>query len=261
MDTVTESAMAVAMASLGGIGILHSNNSPSDQFSLLYSPKSRRIPFISDFEITSSSNFIDSESDFNSSSVILVTENGSRKYRVLGYVLKFDWANLKNRDGRVGDYMSKFEFSVPSSYDMEQIVGFLSGKGVQLVPTVSESDGKVVDLVTMEDVERIWRLPKMGLPFVGPEGEFLVGAAIGTRESDKERLEYLVKGEVDAVVLDSSDMEILFNGDMAYGGSSKYKKIPCKRPYYFSENHVSKFWSERGAFKWIIDGVCNCKKF
>ncbi|KMT17607.1 hypothetical protein BVRB_2g035590 [Beta vulgaris subsp. vulgaris] len=46
MDTVTESYMAVAMASLGGVGILHSNNTPSEQFSLLKSVKSRRIPFV-----------------------------------------------------------------------------------------------------------------------------------------------------------------------------------------------------------------------
>ncbi|GAB4852983.1 hypothetical protein Ancab_017172 [Ancistrocladus abbreviatus] len=214
MDTVTESAMAVAMASLGAIGILHSNNSPSDQFSLLRSAKSRRIPFVSDFEIKSPSDLIDSESDFGSSSVVLVTESGNRKSRVLGYVLKSDWTSLKNKDGRVGDYMSKLELSVPSCYDLGQIVGFLAGSGGELVPTVSESDRQVVDLVTMEDVERIRGYPKMGLPSIGRQGEFLVGAAIGTRESDKGRLEYLVKGGVDAVVLDSSQGNSVYQLDM-----------------------------------------------
>ena len=53
MDTVTESYTVVAMASLGRIGILHSNNTPQEQFSLLQSVKSRHISFISDFEIKS----------------------------------------------------------------------------------------------------------------------------------------------------------------------------------------------------------------
>ena len=109
MDTVTESYMAVAMASLGGIGILHSNNTPQEQFSLLQSAKSRRIPFVSDFEIKSPADVIDSESDFGSSSVILITETGSRKSRVLGFVLKSDWVKLMKKEIRVCEYMSKLD--------------------------------------------------------------------------------------------------------------------------------------------------------
>ncbi|XP_021866637.2 inosine-5'-monophosphate dehydrogenase 2 [Spinacia oleracea] len=214
MDTVTESYMAVAMASLGGIGILHSNNTPSEQFALLESAKSRRIPFVSDFEIKSPSDVIESECDFGYASVILVTETGTRKSRVLGYVLKSHWVNLKNKDGRVCDYMMKLDYSVPSSYDLDQIAGFLGEKGVKLVKTVRESDGEVVDLMTSEDIERIQEYPKRGLPSLAPNGDFLVGASIGTRESDKERLEYLVKGGVDAVVLDSSQGNSIYQLDM-----------------------------------------------
>lgn len=214
MDTVTESYMAVAMAYLGGIGIIHSNNTASEQFSILQSAKSRRIPVVSDFEIKSPSDVIESESDFGSSSVILITETGSRKSRVLGYVVKSDWVNLKNKGGRVCDYMTKLDFSVPSSYDLDQITGFLGQKGVKLVPTVKDSDDEIVDLVTMDDVERIKEFPKTGLPSLSPNGEFLVGAAIGTRESDKERLEYLVKGGADVVVLDSSQGNSIYQLDM-----------------------------------------------
>ncbi|GMH02877.1 hypothetical protein Nepgr_004716 [Nepenthes gracilis] len=225
MDTVTESSMAIAMASIGAISILHSNNSPSDQLALLRSAKSRRIPFISDFEVKSPSDSIDSESDFGSSRIILVTESGNRRSRVLGYVLKSDWANLKNKDCRVCDFMSKLDFSVPSSHNLDQIVGFLSGKGYELVPTVSESDGEVIDLVTIEDVERIRGFPKMGLPSVGPKGEFIVGASIGTRESDKERLEYLVKGGADVVVLDSSQGNSIYQLDMIKYIKRRYPEL------------------------------------
>uniref|UniRef100_A0A803MXK3 CBS domain-containing protein n=1 Tax=Chenopodium quinoa TaxID=63459 RepID=A0A803MXK3_CHEQI len=214
MDIVTESYMAVAMASLGGIGILHSNNTPSEQFALLQSAKSRRIPFVSDFEVKSPSDVIESEGDFGYASVILVTETGSRNSRVLGYVLKSAWLYLKNKDGRVCDYMSKLDISVPSSYQLDQIAGFLGEKGVKLVPTVRDSDGEVVDLITLEDIERFQEYPKRGLPSLTPNGDFLVGAAIGTRDSDKERLEYLVKGGVDAVVLDSSQGNSIYQLDM-----------------------------------------------
>ncbi|GAB2302508.1 hypothetical protein Dimus_036516 [Dionaea muscipula] len=218
MDTVTEDSMAVAMASLGAIGILHSNNSPSEQCSLLRSAKSRRIPFVSDFGIRSPADSIESESDFGSAGVVLVTKTGNRKSRVLGYVLRSDWAKWEDnkRHGCVCDVMTKLDFSVPSSYDLDKIAGFLSGKGVKLVPTMLEGEEEVVDLVTVEDVDRIQGFPKMkkAFPSLGPKGEFLVGAAIGTRESDKERLEYLVKGGADVVVLDSSQGNSIYQLNM-----------------------------------------------
>lgn len=226
MDTVTESYMAVAMASLGGIGILHSNTTPAEQFDLLQSAKSRRIPFVSDFEIKSLSDVIESESDFGSSSVILVTETGSRKSKVLGYVLKSDWETLKNKlECRVCDYMTKLDVSVSSSYDLAQIAGFLGEKGHKLVPTLRESDGEVVDLVTLQDIERIQGYPMRGLPSLSSNGEFLVGAAIGTRESDKERLEYLVKGGADVVVLDSSQGNSIYQIDMIKYIKKTYPKL------------------------------------
>ncbi|XP_010669550.2 inosine-5'-monophosphate dehydrogenase 2 isoform X2 [Beta vulgaris subsp. vulgaris] len=225
MDTVTESYMAVAMASLGGVGILHSNNTPSEQFSLLKSAKSRRIPFVSEFETKSPSDVIESEGDFGLSNVILVTETGSRKSRVLGYVLKSDWVKLKNKEGRLCDYMLKLEYSVPNRYDLDQVAGFLGEKGVKLVSTMRESDGEVVDLVTLEDIERIQQYPKRCLPSLVANGDFLVGASIGTRESDKERLEYLVKGGADVVVLDSSQGNSIYQLDMIKYIKNTYPKL------------------------------------
>ncbi|GMH23632.1 hypothetical protein Nepgr_025475 [Nepenthes gracilis] len=87
MDTVTESSMTIAMASLGVISIPYSDNSPSDQFSLLLSAKSHRILSVSNFEIKSPSYFIDFESDLGSSSLPLVSDTGDHNSRVLGYVL------------------------------------------------------------------------------------------------------------------------------------------------------------------------------
>ncbi|GAB2302500.1 hypothetical protein Dimus_036508 [Dionaea muscipula] len=211
MDTVTEDSMAVAMASLGAIGILHSNNSPPNSAHSSAPPSPAAYP-------SSRTSASESESDFGSAGVVLVTKTGNRKSRVLGYVLRSDWAKWEDnkRHGCVCDVMTKLDFSVPSSYDLDKIAGFLSGKGVKLVPTMLEGEEEVVDLVTVEDVDRIQGFPKMkkAFPSLGPKGEFLVGAAIGTRESDKERLEYLVKGGADVVVLDSSQGNSIYQLNM-----------------------------------------------
>ncbi|KAK9140130.1 hypothetical protein Scep_009811 [Stephania cephalantha] len=59
--------MAVSMAALGGIAIVHYNNTPSDQYSIIRSAKSRHIPFASNPIFKSPSDFIDSGDDFTSS--------------------------------------------------------------------------------------------------------------------------------------------------------------------------------------------------
>ncbi|KAL0363065.1 UNVERIFIED_CONTAM: Inosine-5'-monophosphate dehydrogenase 1 [Sesamum calycinum] len=151
MDTVTESSMAAAMASLGAIG--------------------------------------------------------REKSKLLGTVKKSDWEKLADKEVRVSEYMTKSSVSLPSSYSFEDVAGYLAKEKLDFVPLVrdnGEEGEEIVNLVTSDDVERIQGFPKLGLPSLGSDGNFLVGAAIGTRESDKERLEHLVKAGVNVVVLDSS---------------------------------------------------------
>lgn len=80
------------------------------------------------------------------------------------------------------------------------MAGFLAGEGVEAVLLEGE-EGEVVDVVSVEDVERIRRFSKLVAPSLGADGRFLVGAAVGTREDDKERLEHLVKEGVNVVVV------------------------------------------------------------
>uniref|UniRef100_K7L746 IMP dehydrogenase/GMP reductase domain-containing protein n=1 Tax=Glycine max TaxID=3847 RepID=K7L746_SOYBN len=78
-----------------------------------------------------------------------------------------------------------------------------------------EKDGEVVDLVVREEVERVKGYPKLVAPAtVGADGEFMVGAAVGTREDDKERLEHLVKAGLNVVVLDSSQGNSIYQLEM-----------------------------------------------
>ncbi|KAK9266671.1 hypothetical protein L1049_005507 [Liquidambar formosana] len=212
MDTVTESSMAVAMASLGGIGIVHSNSSPSDQAAHIRFTKSRRIPFVSDPIFKSPSDSIGSVDEFAASPCVLVTESGRANSKLLGYVSKSDWVHLSDKESRISNYMVNSPVSVPASYDFERVAGYLAAEKRDFVATVN--DGEVVDVVTAADVERIRGLPRLGVPSVGADGEFMVGAAIGTREQDKERLEHVVKAGANVVVLDSSQGNSSYQIDM-----------------------------------------------
>ncbi|KAM7466073.1 hypothetical protein LguiB_013635 [Lonicera macranthoides] len=225
MDTVTESSMAVSMAALGGIGIVHSNNTPSEQAAIIRSAKSHRIPFIYDPIFLSPSESINSVDNFCSSPCIFVTESGSKMSKLLGVVRKSDWEALNDKDARVSDYMVKSPVSLPSSYDFEKVAGYLAAKNLDFVPLVNEKDGEVVGVLTATDVQRIRGLPKAGLPSLGPDGDFLVGAAIGTRESDKERLEELVKAGANVIVLDSSQGNSIYQIEMIKYVKNMYPQL------------------------------------
>ncbi|ONI11844.1 hypothetical protein PRUPE_4G129200 [Prunus persica] len=214
MDTVTEAHMAISMAALGGIGIIHSNTTPSEQAHMVKAVKSRRVPVLSNPVFKSPSDRIQSDDVFDSSNpYVLVTENGSPSSKLLGYVAGRDWATLGDKEVKIYDYMVNCtDFTVPWSYDLGRIGEHMEEKRRDVVATVR--DDEVVDVVAKEEVERIKGYPKLGVGTVGPNGAWRVGAAIGTRETDKERLEGLVKAGVDVVVLDSSQGNSIYQIEM-----------------------------------------------
>ncbi|XP_018501452.2 inosine-5'-monophosphate dehydrogenase 2-like [Pyrus x bretschneideri] len=214
MDTVTESHMAISMAALGGIGIIHSNLTSSEQAHMVRSVKSRRVPLLSNPVFKSPSDRIQSDDVFDASNpYVLVTESGSPNSKLLGYVAGKDWVKLGDKEVKIYDYMVNCtDFTVPWGYDLGAIGEYMEEKKRDLVATVRENE--VVDVVAKEEVERIKGYPKLGVGTVGPDGTWRVGAAIGTRESDKERLEELVKAGVDVVVLDSSQGNSIYQIEM-----------------------------------------------
>ncbi|OIT28179.1 PREDICTED: inosine-5'-monophosphate dehydrogenase 2-like [Nicotiana attenuata] len=216
MDTVTETSMAVAMAALGGIGIVHYNNTISQQASIIRAAKSHKIPFSADLIFASPSDSIHSADEFANSPCIFVTESGNKQSKLLGYVSMSDWENLSNKEARISTYMNTSPVTLPSSYNFNDVAGYMASKNLDFVALVNEEEenGEVVNLVTSADMERIKGLPKLGLPSLGEDGKFLLGAAVGTRESDKERLEHLVKEGINAVVIDSSQGNSLYQINM-----------------------------------------------
>lgn len=206
--------MAVSMASLGGIGIVHSNNTAIEQASLVEFAKAHRIPFVNECVFKAPNDDIVSVDEFGDSPCVFVTEKGIRNSKLLGVVYKSDWEKFRTkREARVSEYMVESVVNVPSSYNFDDVAGYLAAKNLDYVPLIK--NGEVVDLVSVGDVERVRGFPKTGaLPSLGKNGEFLVGASIGTRESDKERLDKLVKAGADVIVLDSSQGNSIYQIDM-----------------------------------------------
>ncbi|KAL7088359.1 hypothetical protein ACP275_13G123100 [Erythranthe tilingii] len=228
MDTVTESSMAAAMAALGGIGIIHSNIPASDQATLVRQAKYHKIPFTHEIIFKSPLDSILSADEFSSSPCIFVTESGRENSNLVGRVHKSDWEKLTNKETRISQYMKTSRLSYPASCSFEEIAGYLAKERLDFVPLVrynGESGDDVANLVTSDDVERIKGFPKLGLPSLDSNGDLLVGASIGTRESDKERLEHLVKAGVNVVVLDSSQGNSIYQIEMIKYVKNKYPNL------------------------------------
>lgn len=145
--------------------------------------------------------------------------------------------------------MTKVPVTASSRYSFEQAAGIIAAEKIDYLPLVSELDGELVDLVTASDVERIRGFPKLGLPSLGRDGEFLVGAAVGTREQDKERLELLVKAGADVVVLDSSQGNSIYQIDMI-----KYVKRTYPELDVIGGNVVTAYQAEN-LIKAGVDGL------
>lgn len=118
-------------------------------------------------------------------------------------------------------YMRPVPKCASAGHNFEQLAAFLADEKLEFAPVVAD-DGKVLDLVTDEIVQRIRSYPKLGSPSLGPDGRFLVGAAIGTRDDDKERLEHLVKAGANVIVIDSSQGNSTYQIDMIKYAKSRF---------------------------------------
>ncbi|XP_010537815.1 PREDICTED: inosine-5'-monophosphate dehydrogenase 2 [Tarenaya hassleriana] len=217
MDTVSESAMAAAMAALGGVAIVHYNCDVDAQAAIIRRAKSLRAPIASDAVFKCPDHQIGSVDDFGPSSFVFVSQTGTLTPKLLGYVSKSEWSSMRDREKemKIYDYMRSCEggdYYVPWDIDLDKIEAVLEDKKKGFV--VMERDGEAVNVVTKDDVERVRGYPKLGSGTVGPDGKWMVGVAVGTRESDKERLEHLVKAGANAIVLDSSQGNSIYQLEM-----------------------------------------------
>merc|ERR1719420_2528629 len=102
---------------------------------------------------------------------------------------------------------------VADAGDAEQAASLLKSSKKGKVPRVDEA-GNLVAVMTREEVLRRAEFPAAGEPSLDAQGRLLCGAAVGTREGDKARVAALVEAGVDAVILDSSQGDSVFQVSM-----------------------------------------------
>ena len=204
MDTVTEANMAIAMAQIGGIGIIHKNLEISAQASEVDRVK------------RSESGMIVNPITLSPKSSVYQALELMKKYRISGVPITQDGRNegrlvgiLTNRDLRfqgdanrpISEVMTHDKLiTVPVGTTLDEAKDILHRHRVEKLLVV-DSDFNLRGLITVKDIQKAIRYPSACKDTLG---RLRVGAAVGIASDTLERAEALVAAQVDVLVLDSA---------------------------------------------------------
>lgn len=205
MDTVTEDAMAIAMALMGGIGIIHYNNSAEDQVKLIRQVKRFKNGFIAEPTVLGPSNTIRDLDAIKAKfgfSGIPITRDGTQKSPLIGIVTNRDTDLETDRDKTLSEVMTPGAQLVTAREGISLTEAneiFKSSKKGKL-PIVN-SEGHLVALLCRSDLKKHQEFPEASKD---QQRRLMVGAAISTKLDARDRIEGLVQAGVDVVVIDSA---------------------------------------------------------
>jgi len=216
MDTVTESKMAIAVALEGGIGIIHTNMSVEDQVEQIMKVKRYKSGFIMD-PICIGPTMVLSELDQLRANCgftgFPVTENGKMGSKLLGLITKRDTDFVKERSTtRVGAVMTPFSelVTAPDNVSLSEANEMIRKTKKGKLPIVTK-DGNLISLVARTDLQKQADFPNATKD---DRGCLMVGAAIGTRLQDRDRVRALAAAGVDVIIIDSSQGDSVFQIEM-----------------------------------------------
>lgn len=213
MDTVTESKMAISLALLGGIGIIHNNNSIEEQAEEVRKVKRYENGFIMDPVVLSPRHTVadvDEIKEKYNFSGIPITENGELRSKLVGIVTNRDIDFEKDRSRKLDTVMTTELLTAKQGISLSEANEILRRSKKGKLPIVDEQ-GNLVALMSRNDLLTNEEFP---MASKDEKKQLMVGAAISTREEAKGRLAELVKAGVDVVIVDSAQGDSVYQIEM-----------------------------------------------
>ena len=202
MDTVTESAMAIAIAREGGIGIIHKNMSIEQQADEVDRVKrSENGVIVNPFFLSPEHLVADADQLMGKYKIsgVPICENG----KLVGIITNRDMRFMTQADYSqpIANVMTKEKLiTAPVGTTLEQAQEILRCHKIEKLPIVDDN-GMLKGLITIKDIEKAVQYPNSARDV---NGRLLCGAAIGATPNVLERVAELVKAQVDVLVLDSA---------------------------------------------------------
>ena len=198
MDTVTEAPLAIALASEGGIGIIHRNLSKEDQALEVERVKRSENGIIVDpITLTPSESTAKARQlmALQKVSGFPILETGGR---LVGILTRRDMKFLTN-DCRIEEVMTRANLvTAPPNTTLDESEKILNRAKVEKLLLVDKT-GKLTGMITMRDIDKTRQYPHS---CKDKRGRLRVGAAVGVMDFD--RVEMLIKRDVDVIVVDTS---------------------------------------------------------
>ncbi|PAF54097.1 IMP dehydrogenase [Helicobacter sp. 13S00482-2] len=199
MDTVTEYRTAIAMARLGGIGIIHKNMDIASQVHQIKKVKKSESGIITDpIYIQANRSLADAKAitdNYKISGVPVVDSDGL----LIGILTNRDVRFETDLSKKVGDVMTKAPLITANiGISLEEAREIMHKHRIEKLPIV-DSKNILKGLITIKDIQKRIEYPNANKDELG---RLRVGAAIGVNQLD--RAEALVQAGVDVLVLDSA---------------------------------------------------------
>lgn len=201
MDTVTESAMAIAIAREGGIGVIHKNMSIEEQAhqvaivkraenGMIYDPVTiRRGKTVRDA--------LEMMRSYHIGGIPVVDENG----HLVGIVTNRDLRFERRLDKAIDEVMTHENLvTTHARTDLAAAAQILQEHKIEKLPVV-DANNKLVGLITYKDITKAKDKP---MACKDEKGRLRVAAGVGVTADTMERLEALVAAGADAVVIDTA---------------------------------------------------------
>ncbi|WP_044482635.1 IMP dehydrogenase [Paenibacillus antibioticophila] len=201
MDTVTEAALAIAIAREGGIGVIHKNMSIEQQAEEVDRVKRSESGVITNPFSLSPDHLVSDAEDvmgkFRISGVPIVNE----EHKLIGILTNRDLRFVHDYSIKISEVMTRDNLvTAPVGTTLQEAEGILQKHKIEKLPLVDEHN-VLKGLITIKDIEKAIQFPNAAKD---AQGRLLVGAAVGISKDTFERTEALVQAGVDMITVDSA---------------------------------------------------------
>jgi IMP dehydrogenase len=201
MDTVTEAALAIALAREGGLGILHKNMSISQQAEQVRKVKRSESGLIIDpltlLENATIGDAMKLMRENRIGGIPIIDKNG----KLVGILTNRDLRFEEDENRKVSEVMTKEKLiTAPEGTDLKKAETILRKYKIEKLPVVDKS-GKLIGLITYRDILQLYSHPNA---VKDKFGRLLVGAGVGITKDILDRVEALQNLGVDIIALDSA---------------------------------------------------------